>query len=111
MKRVKANGALIKQKRDQLEGLSTQKEFAHAIQVSERKLRQIENENDYIYIRTLDKIASVLKVDRESLIMKDDVVPPKVAQVRRVPPFWYPQKRAKPDTTMKLRLRPWTQEN
>jgi DNA-binding XRE family transcriptional regulator len=45
MKQIVPNGPRIKKLRLGLERLSTQKEVAHAVRVSERKLRQIENES------------------------------------------------------------------
>ena len=45
MKQIIPNGPRIKELRLGLEKYSTQKEVAHAVRVSERKLRQIENES------------------------------------------------------------------
>lgn len=67
MKKVIPNGTAIKQLRQQLERLSTQKEFANAIAVSVRMLRKIENENPPISVALLDRIAKVFGVHREVL--------------------------------------------
>jgi DNA-binding XRE family transcriptional regulator len=64
MKKFTPNGAAIKEIRGQLERLSTQKEFAHEIGVSERTLRQIENENLPVSIITIDRMAKALNVHR-----------------------------------------------
>ncbi|SDD64731.1 Helix-turn-helix [Sphingomonas sp. YR710] len=67
MKKVIPNGTAIKQLREQLERLSTQKEFANAIAVSVRMLRKIENENAPISVVLLDRIAKLFGVHRDVL--------------------------------------------
>ncbi len=67
MKKVIPNGTAIKQLREQLERLSTQKEFANAIAVSVRMLRKIENENTPISVVLLDRIAKLFGVHRDIL--------------------------------------------
>ena len=67
MKKVIPNGTAIKQLREQLERLSTQKEFANAIAVSVRMLRKIENENTPISVVLLDRIAKLFGVHRDVL--------------------------------------------
>ncbi|PTE19458.1 XRE family transcriptional regulator [Cereibacter changlensis JA139] len=67
MKKVIPNGAAIKQLREQLERLSTQKEFANAVAVSVRMLRKIENENLPISLVLLDRIAKLFGVHRDAL--------------------------------------------
>lgn len=67
MKKVIPNGTAIKQLREQLERLSTQKEFANAIAVSVRMLRKIENENPPISVVLLDRIAKLFGVHRNIL--------------------------------------------
>lgn len=67
MKKVIPNGTAIKQLREQLERLSTQKEFANAIAVSVRMLRKIENENTPISVLLLDRIARLFGVHRDGL--------------------------------------------
>ena len=77
MKKVIPNGAAIKQLRQQLERLSTQKEFANAIAVSERMLRKIENENPPISVVLLDRIAKLFSVHRD--ILAATPLPPQAA--------------------------------
>ena len=79
MKKFTPNGAAIKRIRGQLERLSTQKEFAHEIGVSERTLRQIENENLPISINIVDRISKVLNVHRAELVYAIDL--PKIVPV------------------------------
>lgn len=67
MKKVIPNGTAIKLLRQQLERLSTQKEFANAIAVSVRMLRKIENENTPISVVLLDRIAKLFGVHRDVL--------------------------------------------
>jgi transcriptional regulator with XRE-family HTH domain len=67
MKKVTPNGQHIKGLRIAMDRLSTQKEFAHAIGVSERKLRAIENANSTIGIDVLERLAKVLGVHREEV--------------------------------------------
>ena len=68
MKKLTPNGTVVKKIRAQLERLSTQKEFAHAVGVSERMVRKIENENLPVNIDIIDRMANVLKVHRESFV-------------------------------------------
>jgi DNA-binding XRE family transcriptional regulator len=72
MKKFTPNGAAIKRFREQLERLSTQKEFAHEIGVSERTLRQMENENLPIVMNIVDKMVKVLNVNRDKLVYAID---------------------------------------
>jgi transcriptional regulator with XRE-family HTH domain len=67
MKQVTPNGKLIKRLRSELERLSTQKELAHDVGLSERKLRQIENEDAPISATTLDRLAKAFNVHREQI--------------------------------------------
>ncbi|RUW53701.1 helix-turn-helix domain-containing protein [Mesorhizobium sp. M1A.F.Ca.ET.072.01.1.1] len=71
MKKYTAKGATIKQLRDGLERLSTQKEMAAEIGVSERKLRMIENNNAAIPMTTVDRLAKALGVRREQIIYSE----------------------------------------
>jgi transcriptional regulator with XRE-family HTH domain len=64
MKKVTPKGDLIKDLREHLEKGSLQKEMAHAVGISERLLRSIENNNTSIPIATLDRIATYLAVPR-----------------------------------------------
>jgi len=79
MKKVIPNGDRIKQLRAQLERLSTQKEMANEIAVSERMLRKIENENAPISAILLDRIAKLLGVHREAITSSP---PPATASAR-----------------------------
>lgn len=72
MKKVKPNGGQIKAYRQARERAATQKEFAHEIGVSERKLRQIENGNAEITVPILDRIAKALRVRREAIAFAID---------------------------------------
>lgn len=79
MKKVTPNGTLIKKLREQMAKGSLQKEMAHAVRVSERMLRSIENKNATISIATLDLIANYLGVPRDQVAFAIDVpklVPP-----------------------------------
>lgn len=79
MKRVIPHGDRIKQLRVQLERLSTQKEMANEIAVSERMLRKIENENAPISAILLGRIAKLLGIHREAITLSP---PPATAAVR-----------------------------
>jgi transcriptional regulator with XRE-family HTH domain len=68
MKKYTAKGATIKELREGLERLSTQKEMAAEIGVSERMLRMIENNNAAIAMTTVDRLARALGVRREQII-------------------------------------------
>jgi transcriptional regulator with XRE-family HTH domain len=72
MKKVTPNGAVIKQLREQLERLSTQKEMANEIGVSIRMLRMIENENAPVPVPTIDRLAKALNVHRERIVFSLD---------------------------------------
>ncbi len=62
MRKIGTDGAKIKELREQLDRGSTQKEFAHAVGLSERKLREIENRNEAVPIVLLDRMAAALGV-------------------------------------------------
>lgn len=68
MKKYKANGARIKALRADKDEDSMQKQVAHALGISERKLRKIENENDLITRKTADALAKLLNVPWQSLV-------------------------------------------
>lgn len=72
MKRFKPNGQHIKDLRENRERNSTQKEFAHEVRISERQLRQIENENREIPSDLLDRIAKALSVPRNAIVFSLD---------------------------------------
>lgn len=67
MKKVTPNGAMIKQLRLQRERGSLQKEMEHAVGISVRKIRLIENENAAVTIPELERIAAYLNVPRERI--------------------------------------------
>ncbi|MET3828532.1 transcriptional regulator with XRE-family HTH domain [Sphingomonas sp. PvP055] len=67
MKKVTPQGNLIKQLRSQLEKGSLQKEMSHAIGISERRIRSIENENVAVTVSELDRIAAYLNVSRDQI--------------------------------------------
>ena len=68
MKKVIPDGARIKNLRISSERASTQKELAHLVQASERKLRAIENQDAAIGVDLLDRLANWFGVHREQLI-------------------------------------------
>ncbi len=67
MKKVTPNGAMIKQLRLQLEKGSLQKEMEHAVNISVRKIRLIENENAAVTVPELERIAAYLNVPRDRI--------------------------------------------
>ncbi|MHC2795022.1 transcriptional regulator with XRE-family HTH domain [Mesorhizobium jarvisii] len=71
MKKYTSKGATIKELREGLERLSTQKEMAAEIGVSERMLRMIENNNAAIPMTTVDRLAKALGVRREHIIYSE----------------------------------------
>lgn len=72
MKKVIPKGALIKRLREQREKGALQKEMAHAVRISERMLRSIENKNAEISIATLGLIADYLGVSRDQIAFAID---------------------------------------
>lgn len=79
MKKVTPNGNLIKQLRSQLETGSLQKEMEHAVNISVRKIRLIENENSAVTVPELERIAAYLGVPRDTIafaINTPKLVPP-----------------------------------
>ncbi len=72
MKRFTTHGEKIKQLREARERGATQKEFAHEVRISERKLRLIENANAAVAAVTLDNMAKALGVRREALVFATD---------------------------------------
>lgn len=68
MKKFTPKGSAIKQLRENLDRLSTQKEMANEVGVSERQYRKIENENSAIAMSTVDRLAKALGVHRETII-------------------------------------------
>jgi transcriptional regulator with XRE-family HTH domain len=80
MKKVTPKGDLIKEMRMLREKGSLQKEMSHALGVSERHLRLIENNNSPISIATLDRIATYLGVPRDHIAYAIDA--PKLVPAR-----------------------------
>jgi transcriptional regulator with XRE-family HTH domain len=66
--------ARIKTLRLGLESNATQKELAYAVRVSERKLRQIENESAPISIATMELLAKNLGVHREQITVRQSAL-------------------------------------
>lgn len=62
MLKIQVNGREIKHQRLNLTRCATQKEFAHAVGVSERRLREIENTTTSVPVDVLDRIARTLSV-------------------------------------------------
>ena len=75
MKKVVPNGQAIKALRMNLEKGATQIEFAHSVRISERKLRQIENQNAPVTIDIIERMAKTLNVHRERIIAGNITVP------------------------------------
>lgn len=72
MHKIIPNGPVIKKLRDELERLSTQKEMAAEIGVSERKYRDIENANLPVERRTFGRLAKTLNVRPEQITFEAD---------------------------------------
>jgi transcriptional regulator with XRE-family HTH domain len=70
MKQIIPDGPRIKTLRLGLESKATQKELAYAVRVSERKLRQIENESAPISVATMELLAKNLGVHREQITVR-----------------------------------------
>jgi transcriptional regulator with XRE-family HTH domain len=67
VKKVIPDGSKIKTLRTNAEHVSTQKELAYEVRVSERTLREIENKNAPVTIGVLDRLAKILNVRREQI--------------------------------------------
>lgn len=76
MKKVIPDGARIKQLRTNSEKASTQKELAHEIRVSERTLRQIENQSAAVGVDVLDRIAKWFGVHRAQICTSNEPIGP-----------------------------------
>ena len=68
MKKIVPDGGRIKDLRINSERASTQKELAHEVRVSERRLREIENRDAAIGVDVLDRLAKWFGVHREQLV-------------------------------------------
>ena len=67
MRKIQLDGATIKRLRNERDRSSTQKEFAHEVQFSERKLRAVENTGDAVSMDTANRIAKALGQPLQSL--------------------------------------------
>lgn len=76
MKKIIPNGARIKHMRTNSERASTQKELAYEIRVSERTLRQIENQSVPVGIDVLDRIAKWFGVHRAQICVSTEPTGP-----------------------------------
>lgn len=74
MKQIIPDGPRIKALRLRLEKNATQKELAYAVRVSERKLRQIENESAPISVATMELLAKNLGVHREQITVRQSAL-------------------------------------
>lgn len=74
MKQIIPDGPRIKTLRLGLERNATQKELAYAVRVSERKLRQIENESAPISVATMELLAKNLGVHREQITVRQSAL-------------------------------------
>jgi transcriptional regulator with XRE-family HTH domain len=72
MRKLQLDGKRIKQLRENRERGSTQKEFAHEIRISERKLRSIENINGEAAADVAERISRAVGVPVPALIKIDD---------------------------------------
>ena len=86
MKKVVPDGGRIKDLRINSERVSTQKELAHEIRVSERKLREIENKDAAVGIDVLDRLAKCFGVHREQLAKSAGPTAAASASTVTVPP-------------------------
>lgn len=88
MKTYRVNGSQVKRLRELLISGATQKEFAFAIGISERKLRDIENYNGIIKRDVLDRLARCLNVEASEIAYAVDgprLVPASDSPVPTVP--------------------------
>lgn len=79
MRKIRLDGAKVKRLRGERTERATQKEFAHEVQLSERKLRALENAGDAVSMDTANRIASALVVPVQTLFDEPPVPPIVVA--------------------------------
>lgn len=79
MRKIQLDGKKIKELRDGRDRAATQKEFAHEIRVSERRLRAIENRNALVTTDIADRISRALNKPLQVLLARDDG-PPRAPQ-------------------------------
>jgi transcriptional regulator with XRE-family HTH domain len=72
MKRYKVNGKRIKELRSARERASTQKEFAHEVRISERRVRLIENTDAELKVDDLERLGKAFGVPWQSLVFTAD---------------------------------------
>lgn len=101
VKRYRTNGQHIKELREKRERRATQKEFAYEARISERHLRQIENQNAAVPVDVLERIAKALGVPWQAIVFASEqprLVPapdenpsikaaPEKSELTRVPRF------------------------
>jgi transcriptional regulator with XRE-family HTH domain len=75
MRKIQLDGKKIKQLRDGRARAATQKEFAHEIRVSERRLRAIENVGTLVSSDVADRIAHALNMPVQALLIQDEGPP------------------------------------
>jgi transcriptional regulator with XRE-family HTH domain len=71
VRKIQLDGKKIKELRDGRDRAATQKEFAHEIRVSERRLRAIENKNALVTPDVADRIAGALNKPLQILLAHD----------------------------------------
>lgn len=76
MRKIQLDGRKIKELRDGRDRAATQKEFAHEVRVSERRLRAIENKNALVTSDVADRIARALNKPLQILLAHDHGPPP-----------------------------------
>jgi transcriptional regulator with XRE-family HTH domain len=81
VRKIQLNGGKIKELRDSRDRGSTQKEFAHEIRISERRLRAIENKNASVSAGVAEHIARAFNTPLQLLTHQRDDGPPSPAQV------------------------------
>lgn len=85
MRRIRIDGAKVKGLRqDRMRG-SMQKELAHEIGISERKLRAIENRNALVGADIAERLARALSVALPELLLAAEIGPPQPSTVSAVP--------------------------
>jgi transcriptional regulator with XRE-family HTH domain len=85
MRRIRIDGAKVKRLRqDRLRG-STQKELAHEIRISERKLRAVENSNAAIPADVAERLARALNMALAEFLLAAEIVQPEPPPVPAVP--------------------------
>jgi transcriptional regulator with XRE-family HTH domain len=80
--KLEVDGAEVKRLRASRERSATQKEFAHEVGISERRLREIENAKSLIAVDVVDRLARALSVPRTQLCAS---APPDSAMLSKPP--------------------------